>query len=145
MSYLDISEIKSKESLVINEDTVDFEEDQELLKKLIQNSKIKNWQAYSMLLDLPSYIYDSKFFLEEIDNYNFSKDKLISYILSHLDKADNQTLLDSIRSNQEMIIQFKFYSCYVLVESFDFGQKMHLLNIFFDSNNPEDPSEQFTY
>lgn len=145
MSYLDISKIKSKETLMINEDTVDFEEDKELLKRSIQNSKINNWQAYSMLLDLPSYIYDSKFFLEEIDDYNFSKDKLISYISSQLDKDDNQTLLDSIKSNQEMIIQFKFYSCYILVESFDFGQKMNLLNIFFDSNNPEDPSEQFTY
>ena len=143
MSYLDISEIKSKKTLIINEDTVDFDEDQELLKKSIQDSKIKNWQSYLMMVDLPSYIYDSKFFLEEIDSYNFSKEKLLSYISSHLDKTDNKKMMDSIKSNQEMIIEFKFYSCYVLVESFDFGQKMNLLNIFFDSNNPEEPSEQF--
>lgn len=143
MSYLDISEIKSKKTLIINEDTVDFDEDQELLRKSIQDSKIKNWQSYLMMVDLPSYIYDSKFFLEEIDSYSFSKEKLLSYISSHLDKTDNKEMMDSIKSNQEMIIEFKFYSCYVLVESFDFGQKMNLLNIFFDSNNPEEPSEQF--
>ena len=63
MSYLDISEIKSKKTLIINEDTVDFDEDQELLRKSIQDSKIKNWQSYLMMVDLPSYIYDSNYFL----------------------------------------------------------------------------------